>query len=292
MRWQSAGGDQLVQIAAPEPGQRELVGRALGELSRGTSIRAAARGTEGGGRPLPGYRLVGGPYPVAERLSRPRDMEVDALVVVADARPAAAVACLDLRLAAVDLMAAARWPRPGRSTARRAIGLRHRTRPGARSTDRPGGRGARPGPRLLDAARDARPGHGPDKGLRARTRAVRPAPGLVPGRAVPADRRRGRARRRGGAGQVRPLERPDQPGRRAGRRACPPAGDPGGGRRRLPDRAPAARRHRLLRRDHAVLGFPLQPAAAPPAARPVGDAVPPHPAAGPTGPHRVVQWRH
>ena len=48
-----------------------------------------------------GYWAVA--YPVAERLARPADLDVDGLVVVAGARPAAAVAGLDLRWAAVTL---------------------------------------------------------------------------------------------------------------------------------------------------------------------------------------------
>jgi alkylation response protein AidB-like acyl-CoA dehydrogenase len=43
------------------------------------------------------------PYPVAERLSRPADLDADGLAVVADTVPAAAVAGLDLRWAAVTL---------------------------------------------------------------------------------------------------------------------------------------------------------------------------------------------
>ena len=43
------------------------------------------------------------PYPVAERLARPADLDVDGLLVVAGPAPAAAVSGLDLRWAAVTL---------------------------------------------------------------------------------------------------------------------------------------------------------------------------------------------
>ena len=54
------------------------------------------------------------------------------------------------------------------------------------------------------------------------------------------------------------------------RRARAADGRARGGRGRLPRHPPAARCRRLLRRDHAVVAVALQPAAAPPAARPVG----------------------
>jgi 3-oxo-4-pregnene-20-carboxyl-CoA dehydrogenase alpha subunit len=43
------------------------------------------------------------PYPVAERLSRPTDVDVDGLVVVSDTRPAAAISGIDIGWAAVTL---------------------------------------------------------------------------------------------------------------------------------------------------------------------------------------------
>jgi len=43
------------------------------------------------------------PYPVAERLARPADLDVDGLVVVAGPAPAAAISGIDLRWAAVTL---------------------------------------------------------------------------------------------------------------------------------------------------------------------------------------------
>lgn len=186
----SAGGDQLVQLAAAEPGQRELAARALGETgawdldprsgSEELKAAAACRGT--------GWWAA--PYPVAERLSRRRDTEVDALVVVSDRARRPRSAAWTCAWRPRTRTAAARGHAPAARQPAALLGLRHRTRPGPSRRDRSGGRGALPRARLLDAARDARPGHGPDKGLRARTRAARPAPGLVPGRAVPARRRR------------------------------------------------------------------------------------------------------
>jgi alkylation response protein AidB-like acyl-CoA dehydrogenase len=49
------------------------------------------------------------PYPVAERLSRPLDLEADGLIVVADRAPAAPVAELDLRWVAVTLNGRRSW---------------------------------------------------------------------------------------------------------------------------------------------------------------------------------------
>jgi len=99
------GGDQLVALAELEPDRREdLVAPVLGELGawqldpRGDAgeLQAAAALCRS-----VGYWAV--PYPVAERLARPKDLDADGLVVVADSVPAAAVAGLDLRWAAVTL---------------------------------------------------------------------------------------------------------------------------------------------------------------------------------------------
>jgi hypothetical protein len=100
-----AGGDHLVAAAELEPGRRErLVTPILSELGawqlnpRGdqAELEAAAALCRS-----VGYWAV--PYPIAERLARPEDLDVDGLLVVADSRPAAAVAELDLRWAAVNL---------------------------------------------------------------------------------------------------------------------------------------------------------------------------------------------
>jgi Acyl-CoA dehydrogenase, C-terminal domain len=103
--FQAAGGDQLVQDAEAKPQIREtLVGSVLSELGAwdleaGTdpeSREAAAALCRAAG-----YWAL--PYPVAERLARPADLDVDGLVVVNGVRPEAAIAGLDSRWAAITL---------------------------------------------------------------------------------------------------------------------------------------------------------------------------------------------
>lgn len=116
---ESAGGDQLVQWAEDKPGEREnmmapvLDGLAAWELdprSSADELEAAAALCRSCG-----YWAV--PYPVAERLSCPADLDVDGLIVVADVGPAGAVDGLDLRWAAVTLSGrrSTAVPRPGGS---------------------------------------------------------------------------------------------------------------------------------------------------------------------------------
>lgn len=102
---EAAGGDELVQLAEQDPDLREgRVAPVLAELgaweldARGSSeeLEAAAALCRAAGH----WSL---PYPVAERLSRPADLDVDGLVVIGSARPVARVAGLDLRWAAVTL---------------------------------------------------------------------------------------------------------------------------------------------------------------------------------------------
>ncbi|MGC5255085.1 acyl-CoA dehydrogenase family protein [Gordonia sp. DT218] len=101
----SAGGDRIVEDAERDPRRRSavlepvLAGLGAWELDpRGDAdeLEAAAALCRSAG-----YWVV--PYPIAERLARPKDLEVDGLVVVSDHDPAAAVADLDLRLATVTL---------------------------------------------------------------------------------------------------------------------------------------------------------------------------------------------
>jgi hypothetical protein len=103
--FETAGGDHLVQQAEAKPDTREAlvapVLDALGawELDTRTdadSLEAAAALCRSAG-----YWAL--PYPVAERLSRPADLDVDGLVVVADGTPEAAIAGLQKRWAAVTL---------------------------------------------------------------------------------------------------------------------------------------------------------------------------------------------
>ncbi|MGK8488524.1 acyl-CoA dehydrogenase family protein [Nocardia asiatica] len=98
----AAGGDELVQEAERDPARRAVVGPVLGELGAWeleprrdpVELEAAAALCRSAG-----YWAT--PYPVAERLARPVDMDVDGLLVVSGDEPAAAVADLDLRWAAV-----------------------------------------------------------------------------------------------------------------------------------------------------------------------------------------------
>jgi 3-oxo-4-pregnene-20-carboxyl-CoA dehydrogenase alpha subunit len=103
--FESAGGDQLVQLAEAEPGRREsLVHPVLVELEAwDLDPRHSPDELEAGAALCrsAGYWTL--PYPVAERLARPADLDVDGLVVIDDVRPAGLVADLDLRWAAVDL---------------------------------------------------------------------------------------------------------------------------------------------------------------------------------------------
>jgi 3-oxo-4-pregnene-20-carboxyl-CoA dehydrogenase alpha subunit len=102
---EEAGGDRLIQHAEAEPERREaIVAPVLGELGAWQlepradpdDLEAAAALCRAAG-----YWCIA--YPVAERLARPADLEADGLVVVSRSRPSAAVACLDLRWAAVTL---------------------------------------------------------------------------------------------------------------------------------------------------------------------------------------------
>jgi hypothetical protein len=103
--FEAAGGDLLVQRAEADPSSREsLVGPVLAELGawdlepRGDAdyLEAAAALCRSAG-----YWAL--PYPVAERLARPGNLDVDGLVVVASDRPSAALAGLDARWAAATL---------------------------------------------------------------------------------------------------------------------------------------------------------------------------------------------
>ena len=101
---EAAGGDELAPRAFAEPDRRaSLVAPVLAELGAwdldprrdGGEAEAAAALCRSAG-----YWAV--PYPVAERLARPVDVECDGLVVVDHAAPSAPLAGLDLRWVAVD----------------------------------------------------------------------------------------------------------------------------------------------------------------------------------------------
>jgi len=103
--FEAAGGDQLVQQAEAKPDSREsLAGPVLAELGASEldprndpdGLEAAAALCRSAG-----YWAL--PYPVAERLAKPTDLDVDGLIVVADTRPSGAVAGVESRWAAVTL---------------------------------------------------------------------------------------------------------------------------------------------------------------------------------------------
>ena len=103
--FESAGGDLLVQQAEAKPSDREaLVAPVLAELGAWDldprtdldSLEAAAALCRSAG-----YWAL--PYPLAERLARPADLDVDGLIVVSAAAPEGAVAGLENRWAAVTL---------------------------------------------------------------------------------------------------------------------------------------------------------------------------------------------
>jgi hypothetical protein len=102
---EAAGGDHLVQLIEAEPDRREAVAApVLKELGvweleprrNPEELEAAAALCRS-----VGYWALA--YPVAERLARPLDLPVDGLLVIAHPGPAAPVAHLDLRWAAVTL---------------------------------------------------------------------------------------------------------------------------------------------------------------------------------------------
>jgi hypothetical protein len=102
---EAAGADQLIQDAEAEPEKREnIFAPVLTELGAWQldpradpdDLEAAAALCRAAG-----YWCIA--YPVAERLARPADLGADGLVVVAESKPVAPVAELDLRWTAVTL---------------------------------------------------------------------------------------------------------------------------------------------------------------------------------------------
>lgn len=103
--FEAAGGDRLLEQAEVDPAGRQsalesvFTGLGAWELNPRVDVdelEAAAALCRSAG-------YWGIPYPVAERLSKPVDLDVDGLVVVADHRPAAAIADVELRWSAVDV---------------------------------------------------------------------------------------------------------------------------------------------------------------------------------------------
>jgi hypothetical protein len=102
---EAAGGDQLAQVGEAEPQKRgELVTTALADLGAwDLNPRSGVDEAEAAASLCRSVGYFAVPYPVAERLSRPNDVEADGLLVVDPDAPAAAVAGLSLRWVAVDL---------------------------------------------------------------------------------------------------------------------------------------------------------------------------------------------
>lgn len=103
--FEAAGGDQLVQQAEAKPDIREsLVGPILTGLGAWElDPRTDADGLEAAAALCRSAGYWAAPYPVAERLAAPEDLDVDGLVVVGGTRPSAALAGLESRWAAVTL---------------------------------------------------------------------------------------------------------------------------------------------------------------------------------------------
>ena len=103
--FEAAGGDQLVQQAEAKPDTRDtLVGPVLNELGAwDLDARTDADGLEAAAALCRSAGHWALPYPVAERLARPVDIDVDGLIVVADNRPSGAIGGVESRFAAVTL---------------------------------------------------------------------------------------------------------------------------------------------------------------------------------------------
>jgi 3-oxo-4-pregnene-20-carboxyl-CoA dehydrogenase alpha subunit len=103
--FETAGGDQLLQQAEAKPDTREaLVAPVLDRLGAwDLDPRVDQDGLEAAAALCRSAGYWALPYPVAERLARPTDLDVDGLLVVADDTPEAAVAGVEKRWAAVTL---------------------------------------------------------------------------------------------------------------------------------------------------------------------------------------------
>ena len=103
--FEAAGGDQLVLQAEAKPDLREsLAGPVLAELGAWElDPRTDTDGLEAAAALCRSAGYWALPYPVAERLAKPTEMDVDGLIVVADTRPSGVVAGLESRWAAVSL---------------------------------------------------------------------------------------------------------------------------------------------------------------------------------------------
>jgi hypothetical protein len=112
--FEAAGGDALLHTAEHQPERREQLTAAVfaqlgawdldprGDADELDAAAALCRSA--------GYWAV--PYPVAERLSRPVDLDAGGLLVVGDSAPVGPVAGIDLRWAAVTLDGARSTAKP------------------------------------------------------------------------------------------------------------------------------------------------------------------------------------
>ncbi len=103
--FEAAGGDQLVQQAEAKPDTRDaLVGPVLNELGAWElDPRTDADGLEAAAALCRSAGYWALPHPVAERLARPVDLDVDGLIVVADNQPVGAIGGVESRWTAVTL---------------------------------------------------------------------------------------------------------------------------------------------------------------------------------------------
>ena len=103
--FEAAGGDQLVQQAEAKPEARDwMAGPVLNELGAWElDARTDADGLEAAAVLCRSAGYWALPYPVAERLARPVDQDVDGLIVVSGNHPAAAIAGIESRWTAVTL---------------------------------------------------------------------------------------------------------------------------------------------------------------------------------------------
>ncbi len=102
---EAAGGDTLVQSAEERPAERGalLEGVLSGLGAWELDVRASADELEAAAALCRAAGWWAAAYPVAERLSRPADLEVDGLIVIAGGSPSAAVAGLPQRWVAVTM---------------------------------------------------------------------------------------------------------------------------------------------------------------------------------------------
>ena len=103
--FEAAGGDELVQRAEAKPADREaIVGPVLAELGAWElDPRTDTDGLEAAAALCRSAGYWALPYPVAERLAKPVDLDTDGLLVIGGRRRAAAVAGLSARWTAVTL---------------------------------------------------------------------------------------------------------------------------------------------------------------------------------------------